>query len=129
MRGAMINAFGEPTVVLELVDVQEPAGPARGEVLVGAEYAPVNMNDLYVIRGALPVRPSQFRRQGGESLPARSSSRSPRLILCRRYATRFITPRAAEKSSSIFAQRREPISTVRSENAMATLGKPEMACL
>jgi D-arabinose 1-dehydrogenase-like Zn-dependent alcohol dehydrogenase len=27
-------------------------------VLVGVEYAPINMNDLYVIQGAFPVRPS-----------------------------------------------------------------------
>jgi NADPH:quinone reductase-like Zn-dependent oxidoreductase len=58
MRGAMIRAFGKPNEVLELVDVQEPAAPAAGEVLVGVEYAPVNMNDLYLIQGAYPVRPS-----------------------------------------------------------------------
>ena len=53
MRAAMIKAFGEPMEVLELVDVPEPTGPAAGEVLVGVEYAPINMNDLYVIEGAL----------------------------------------------------------------------------
>src|SRR5580700_5918001 len=57
MRGAMIKAFGEPSEVLELVDVPEPPRPAAGEVLAGVEYAPVNMNDLYVIRGEFPVRP------------------------------------------------------------------------
>ncbi len=46
MRAALIKAFGEPTEVLELADVPEPLGPAAGEVLVGVEYAPVNMNDL-----------------------------------------------------------------------------------
>jgi NADPH:quinone reductase-like Zn-dependent oxidoreductase len=55
----MIKAFGEPTEVLdELVDVPEPTGPAAGEMLVGVEYAPINVNDLYVIQGAFPVRPS-----------------------------------------------------------------------
>ena len=58
MRAALIEAFGEPTEVLELVDVPEPTGPAAGEVLVGVAYAPINMNDLYVIQGAFPVRPS-----------------------------------------------------------------------
>ena len=58
MRAALIKAFGEPTEVLELADVPEPLGPAAGEVLVGVEYAPINMNDLYVIQGAFPVRPS-----------------------------------------------------------------------
>ena len=47
MRAALIKAFGEPTEVLELADVPEPSGPAAGEVLVGVEYAPINMNDLY----------------------------------------------------------------------------------
>jgi hypothetical protein len=39
-------------------DVPEPTGPAAGEVLVGVEYAPINMNDLYLIQGAFPVRRS-----------------------------------------------------------------------
>ena|SRR5436309_1090359 len=56
MRAALIKAFGEPTEVLELADVPEPLGPAAGEVLVGVEYAPVNMNDLYVIQGAFLAR-------------------------------------------------------------------------
>jgi NADPH:quinone reductase-like Zn-dependent oxidoreductase len=52
MRAAMIKAFGEPTEVLELVDVPEPTGPAAGEVLVSVEYAPVNMNAvLHAQRG------------------------------------------------------------------------------
>jgi hypothetical protein len=42
MRAALIEAFGEPTEVLELVDVPEPTGPAAGEVLVGVEYALIN---------------------------------------------------------------------------------------
>ena len=58
MRAALIKTFGEPTEVLELADVPEPSGPAAGEALIGVEYAPVNMNDLYVIQGAFPVRPS-----------------------------------------------------------------------
>src|SRR5437899_12320538 len=58
MRAALIKAFGEPTDVLELADIPEPSGPAAGEVLIGVEYAPINMNDLYVIQGVFPVRPS-----------------------------------------------------------------------
>jgi len=46
MRAALIKAFGEPADVLELADVPEPAGPAAGEVVIGVEYAPINMNDL-----------------------------------------------------------------------------------
>jgi NADPH:quinone reductase-like Zn-dependent oxidoreductase len=68
MLGAMIRAFGEPREVLELVDAQEPAAPAAGEVLVSVEYAPVNMNDLYVIQGAFPVRPSLPSFVGNEGV-------------------------------------------------------------
>jgi NADPH:quinone reductase-like Zn-dependent oxidoreductase len=68
MRAAMIKAFGEPMEVLELVDVPEPTGPAAGEVLVGVEYAPINMNDLYVIEGAFPVRPSLPSIVGNEGV-------------------------------------------------------------
>jgi NADPH:quinone reductase-like Zn-dependent oxidoreductase len=68
MRAAIIKAFGEPTEVLELVDVPEPTGPAAGEVLVGVEYAPVNMNDLYLIQGIFPVRPSLPSIVGNEGV-------------------------------------------------------------
>src|ERR1700751_5927879 len=68
MRAAMIKAFGEPKQVLELVDGPEPTGPTAREVLVGVEYAPVNMNDLYVIQGAFPVRPSLPSFVGNEGV-------------------------------------------------------------
>ena len=68
MRAALIKAFGEPTDVLEVSDVPEPSGPAAGEVLVGVEYAPINMNDLYVIQGAFPVRPSLPSIVGNEGV-------------------------------------------------------------
>jgi NADPH:quinone reductase-like Zn-dependent oxidoreductase len=68
MHAALIKAFGEPTEVLELADVPEPSGPAAGEVLVGVEYAPINMNDLYVIQGAFPVRRSLPSVVGNEGV-------------------------------------------------------------
>src|SRR6266850_2193014 len=68
MRAALIKAFGEPTEVLELSDVPEPSGPAAGEVLVGVEYAPINMNDLYVIQGAFPIRPALPSVVGNEGV-------------------------------------------------------------
>jgi NADPH:quinone reductase-like Zn-dependent oxidoreductase len=64
----MIKAFGEPTEVLELVDAPEPPGPVAGEVLIGVEYAPVNMNDLYLIQGIFPVRPSLPSVVGNEGV-------------------------------------------------------------
>jgi NADPH:quinone reductase-like Zn-dependent oxidoreductase len=68
MRAAMIKAFGNPTEVLELVDLPEPSGPAAAEVLVGVEYAPINMNDLFLIQGAFPVRPSLPSVVGNEGV-------------------------------------------------------------
>src|SRR6201993_775249 len=68
MRAALMKAFGEPTEVLELADLPEPSGPAAGEVLVGVEYAPINMNDLYVIQGAFPVRRSLPSVVGNEGV-------------------------------------------------------------
>jgi NADPH:quinone reductase-like Zn-dependent oxidoreductase len=68
MRAALIKAFGEPTEVLELSDVPEPSEPALGEVLVGVEYAPINMNDLYLIQGAFPIRPSPPSVVGNEGV-------------------------------------------------------------
>ena len=68
MRPALIKAFGEPTEVLELADVPEPLAPAAGDVLVGVEYAPINMNDLYLIQGAFPVRPSLPSIVGNEGV-------------------------------------------------------------
>jgi NADPH:quinone reductase-like Zn-dependent oxidoreductase len=68
MRAALIKAFGEPTEVLELADLPEPSGPVPGQVLVGVEYAPINMNDLYVIEGAFPVRPSLPSIVGNEGV-------------------------------------------------------------
>jgi NADPH:quinone reductase-like Zn-dependent oxidoreductase len=57
MRAVTISAFGNAEEVLEFVEVAEPAGPAPGEVLLRVEYAPFNVNDLYVIQGVFPVRP------------------------------------------------------------------------
>src|SRR5882762_8610150 len=68
MRAVQIKAFGQVTEVLHLVDLPEPPGPAAGEVLVGVEYAPINMNDLYLIQGEFPVRPSLPSVVGNEGV-------------------------------------------------------------
>jgi hypothetical protein len=118
MRAALINSFGEPTEVLELADVPEPSAPAAGEVLVGVEYAPINMNDLYVIQGAFPVRPSlpsivgkftrRYEKPYRSSLPARFRCPLRQPILSSHCMKRFFTSRGAERCSSIFAERPEP---------------------
>jgi NADPH:quinone reductase-like Zn-dependent oxidoreductase len=68
MRAVQIKAFGQPTEVLHLLDLPEPPGPAAGEVLVGVEYAPINMNDLYLIQGVFLVRPSLPSVVGNEGV-------------------------------------------------------------
>jgi NADPH:quinone reductase-like Zn-dependent oxidoreductase len=63
-----IRTFGEPGIVLELADLPEPPAPAAGEVLIGVEHAPINMNDLYLIQGVYPVRPSLPSVVGNEGV-------------------------------------------------------------
>jgi NADPH:quinone reductase-like Zn-dependent oxidoreductase len=68
MRAVQIRAFGEPGIVLELADLPEPPAPAAGPVLIGVKHAPINMNDLYLIQGVYPVRPSLPSVVGNEGV-------------------------------------------------------------
>src|SRR4029453_12702512 len=68
MRAVQIRTFGEPGIVLELADLPEPPAPAAGEVLIGVEHAPINMNDLYLIQRVYPVRPSLPSVVGNEGV-------------------------------------------------------------
>src|SRR5205809_2864378 len=68
MRAVQIRAFGEPGIVLELADLPEPPAPGAGQVLIGVEHAPINMNDLYLIQGVYPVRPSLPSVVGNEGV-------------------------------------------------------------
>jgi NADPH:quinone reductase-like Zn-dependent oxidoreductase len=68
MRALQIRGFGAPQDVLELIDLPEPSAPASGEVLIGVEHAPINMNDLYLIQGAYPIRPSLPSVVGNEGV-------------------------------------------------------------
>src|SRR4029450_9430132 len=68
MRAVQIRAFGDPGIVLELADLPEPPAPAAGQVLIGVEYAPINMNDLYLIQGVFLVRPSLPSVVGNEGV-------------------------------------------------------------
>src|SRR5258708_24805801 len=58
MHAIQIRNFGPPLEVLEFIELPEPAAPAADEVLVGVEFAPINMNDLYLIEGVFPIRPT-----------------------------------------------------------------------
>jgi NADPH:quinone reductase-like Zn-dependent oxidoreductase len=44
--GALIKPFGDTEIVLELAGIPEPPAPAAGQVLIGVEQAPINMNHL-----------------------------------------------------------------------------------
>src|SRR2546430_12754981 len=68
MRAVRIEAFGEPADVLEHVEIPEPPPPAAGEVLIGVEHAPINMNDLYLIQGTFPIQPSLPSVAGNEGV-------------------------------------------------------------
>src|SRR5437762_8490186 len=68
MRALQIRAFGEPGIVLELADLPEPSAPGADQVLIGVEHAPINMNDVYLIQGAYPVRPSLPSVVGNERI-------------------------------------------------------------
>src|SRR2546425_6969139 len=68
MRAVQIRTFGEPGIVLELADLPEPPAPTAGQVLIGVEHAPINMNDLYLIQGVYPVRPSLPSVVGNEGV-------------------------------------------------------------
>src|SRR6266436_2715854 len=68
MRAVQIRTFGEPGIVLELADLPAPPALAAAEVLIGVEHAPVNMNDLYLIQGVYPVRPSLPSVVGNEGV-------------------------------------------------------------
>jgi NADPH:quinone reductase-like Zn-dependent oxidoreductase len=46
MRAIQISSFGNPTDVLELIDIPEPSQPDVGLAVIAVEFAPINHNDL-----------------------------------------------------------------------------------
>src|SRR5258708_27933245 len=58
MRAVHLTAFGNPVESLEFVQIQEPAAPGPGQVLIGVEFAPIDLSDLLVVRGTYPLRPN-----------------------------------------------------------------------
>ena len=66
MRALQISAYGDPSKVLELVDIPEPAAPGAGEVLIDVELAPLNKHDLLFIRGVFggPPTPTVVGNEG-----------------------------------------------------------------
>jgi NADPH:quinone reductase-like Zn-dependent oxidoreductase len=68
MHAIQIKNFGPVLEVLELIELPEPPAPTAAEVLVGVEFAPINMNDLYLIEGVFPIRPTVPSVVGNEGV-------------------------------------------------------------
>lgn len=62
MRSVLYRRHGDPAEVLETVDVEDPAHPAAGEVLVRVTQRPVHYGDLLGIAG-------RYRSGGDLSVP------------------------------------------------------------
>ncbi|MCC7252869.1 zinc-dependent alcohol dehydrogenase family protein [Hyphomicrobium sp.] len=68
MRAVQLTRYGDPKSAIQVMDLPEPDAPGVGEVLVGMEYAPVNLNDLLVLQGLFPVHPELPSPVGNEGL-------------------------------------------------------------
>lgn len=68
MYALQISSFGEPSEVVELVDMAEPKAPVANQVLLALEYAPINPANLLTIRGRYGVLPSLPALTGSEGV-------------------------------------------------------------
>jgi NADPH:quinone reductase-like Zn-dependent oxidoreductase len=68
MRAIRISSFGNPTDVLELIDIPEPSQPDVGLALIGVEFVPINHNDLLLIKGTFHWTPSLPTLVGNEGV-------------------------------------------------------------
>ncbi|MDM9628484.1 zinc-dependent alcohol dehydrogenase family protein [Rhizobium sp. S152] len=67
MRGIQLSEFGGMEN-LKLAEIPEPAAPGQNDVLLGMEYAPINFNDLLLVSGKFPRRPSLPSAVGNEGV-------------------------------------------------------------
>lgn len=78
MRAIQLLKYGNPAEDLQLVELPEPPPPpGPGEALIGVEYAPVNLNDLLLARGAYahkPALPAVIGNEGVGRVIATSAS-------------------------------------------------------
>ena len=51
MLAAQVNAFGRPEIAVAVVELAEPGEPGADEVIVDAEFAPINPADLLNLEG------------------------------------------------------------------------------
>lgn len=57
IRAVHLVRYGDPLDGLALATQADPGPPGPGEALIAVEYAPVNVNDLMVVRGVYAWRP------------------------------------------------------------------------
>lgn len=57
MKAIQIEAFGNPTEVVQVVDVPDVGWPEAGEVVIEVEASPINPYDLVLITGDYGYRP------------------------------------------------------------------------
>src|SRR5258708_39942114 len=68
MYALQLSTFGEPSEVIELVNLPDPEPPKANEALIGVQYAPVNHSNLLVARGWYAVLPSLPAGAGSEGV-------------------------------------------------------------
>lgn len=66
MKAARLIAYGDAVEGLARHDIDEPAPPGPGEVLVQMHYAPINFNDLMVVWGIYNWKPQPPEVLGNE---------------------------------------------------------------
>ncbi len=68
MQALQIARFGDPSEVVELVELPDPKVPSAGEVLIAVEYAPINTSALLLISGRYGLRPPLPAGVGNEGV-------------------------------------------------------------
>ncbi|MFL5665895.1 MAG: alcohol dehydrogenase catalytic domain-containing protein [Ktedonobacteraceae bacterium] len=68
MYALQFSTFGEPSEVVELVNLPDPEPLKANEVLIGMEYTSVNHVDLLIARGWYAVLPSLPAGAGSEGV-------------------------------------------------------------
>jgi NADPH:quinone reductase-like Zn-dependent oxidoreductase len=68
MQAIQIAGFGNPTDVLTVTEVPEPSAPGPDDALIQVEFAPINGNDLLLIKGTFHYTPSLPTVVGNEGI-------------------------------------------------------------
>jgi len=68
MQAIQIEAFGNPSEVMKVVDIPDVGAPADGEVVIALEASPINMSDLLMIAGRYGYRPKLPSVMGTEGV-------------------------------------------------------------